>query len=293
MAPYAKNNKLYATLRACFGKEISEYLLRVIPPSKKFDELKYKIPYVLKLNSNKQKFIYFGIDHSKEPSDAESSRMERLFEEFTNSRTNEPVLALESLKKQEENVMAESSQKRGQEKIFHIARNSDMKIICPEVLSKDISAMILKTKKFSPVQIASWIFVNFLWGISSVKNSKNSVQKVKTLLSQLKKDFGINSIDNINQELSKSTDLNIQFPLETEEINLDILDKEILRKIQSPFQNHGVMNEIGIEMNYIRELFITANLLNVLLKGKDLFAVYGANHVVSQEPAFIKYFNES
>jgi hypothetical protein len=219
--------------------------------------------------------------------------MERLFEEFTNNPINEPVLALESLKEQEENVMAENAEKRGQEKIFHMARNSGMEIICPEVLNKDISAVILEGKKFSPVQIASWIFVNFLWGISFVKNSKNSIQRVKTLLSQLKKDFGINSIGDINQELSKSTDLNMQFPLEAEEINLDILDKEILRKVQSPFQNHGVMNEIGVEMNYIRELFITANLLNVLLKEKDLFAVCGANHVISQEPAFIKYFNES
>ena len=142
------------------------------------------------------------------------------------------------------------------------------------------------------MQVASWIFINSLWGILLAGISKDAIQKVEALLSQLKEDFDIISIDEINQELSRSTDLNIRIPMKAGQIELEDINKEILRKAQSPFQNHGRMNEIGVEMNYVRELFITANILKVLLEGKNLFAVYGANHVVSQEPVFRRYFSK-
>ena len=276
-----------------FGEEISRLLQGVIPLSKHFDKLKYEIPYILQLKSDKQKFIYFGMDHSKEPSLEELNMMENLFEEFiSNSNKNGSVLALEFLKKYEADKTGEDKEMRGQKKILNLAKNSGMEVICPEMHGDDISSAVLKSKKFTPVQVASWIFINSLWGILLAGISKDAIQKVEALLSQLKEDFDIISIDEINQELSRSTDLNIRIPMKAGQIELEDINKEILRKAQSPFQNHGRMNEIGVEMNYVRELFITANILKVLLEGKNLFAVYGANHVVSQEPVFRRYFSK-
>ena len=79
MAQHKENNALQTVLNDRFGEEISRLLQGVIPLSKHFDKLKYEIPYILQLKSDKQKFIYFGMDHSKEPSLEELNMMENLF----------------------------------------------------------------------------------------------------------------------------------------------------------------------------------------------------------------------
>lgn len=63
-----------------------------------------------------------------------------------------------------------------------------------------------------------------------------------------------------------------------------------LKNIQSPFLNKARINKVGGFINLARDFFIVSAILNKLGAGKNVLAVFGANHVVAQEKVLKEYF---
>jgi hypothetical protein len=65
--------------------------------------------------------------------------------------------------------------------------------------------------------------------------------------------------------------------------------KEI-KKLQDPFIKFSELNKIGADFNLARDYYISKEILKQLKSGYSVFAVFGVNHVICQEPVLRKWF---
>ena len=71
-------------------------------------------------------------------------------------------------------------------------------------------------------------------------------------------------------------------------LNQDLNSKKT-QKLLEPVGS-TVYNKISSDFRNVRDRYIAQGILNVLDKGRSVFAVFGTNHTVAQEPVFTDFF---
>jgi hypothetical protein len=66
---------------------------------------------------------------------------------------------------------------------------------------------------------------------------------------------------------------------------LDLSDKDAVRRIQSPVSNESVINDIARASLKVRDCAILDSIGKFWEEGKNIFVVYGATHAIIQERA--------
>ncbi|MDD4761574.1 MAG: hypothetical protein PHZ25_00925 [Candidatus Pacebacteria bacterium] len=277
----------------------------VIKPEK-WIKKKYKIPYVIKLFSERQKLYIIGVSHN-DFRNRQITTIERLFKDFLRNGNKNSVLATELKIPQGEkfNSKMEALKKYGEFGLAaFLSKEKGLSRKCFEPNMKEIFDNV-KKMGYGKMDIVLWSFfnaINFRW--SQEKSGENKEMLKKTII-RLDKLIGINKIKNKKNILknieknyfnyfSKRTDKILGWKLPQTFNTLIDIKSEIRKKIktaQDPFFLQTEINRIGSAVNWNRDILMAKKIMRILNSGKSVFAVCGANHTVAQEPLMKKFFN--
>lgn len=260
--------------------------LNLIIPSQKMVNSK-KLPYILDFKNEKARFVYIGVKHSNDPKNLQFKKIESLLKKFLKTANNKKsVIGIESIPPHANLPKNELIEKYGESGLLaYFAKANNLKTICPEPTQDDILKLILFENKFNELDILSWIYLNMLCAALKKEGSlPMAIVKINPVLDRIIKRGEFKKINKnpITQIQRKIRNLSGK--------SVSKMSKQELCALQDPFKIDAIFNDIGAEFNTIRNKFITRNFLNILLKGKNIFSVYGFNHVVVQEPIFKVFF---
>lgn len=264
---------------------IDALLKLVIPPQKMVNNK--KLPYILDFKNEKARFAYIGVKHSNDPKNIQFKKIELLLKKFLKAtQSKKIVIGIESIPPHANLPKNKLIEKYGESGLLaYFAKMNNLKIICPEPTQYDMLKLILFENKFNKLDILSWIYLNMLCAALKKEESLQVANiKIKPLLDQIIKKYGF-------KKINKDPIMQIQRKI----INLygksiSKMSKQELCALQDPFKIGSPFNDVGAEFNTIRDKFIARNFLDVLIKGKNIFSIYGFNHVIAQEPVFKVFF---
>lgn len=258
----------------------------------------YPAPYVLELSNDNQGLFYYGTEHTSDPSDPKFSEIEINFKSFISKWGKErTVVAIESYVP-EETLPKEEMIRKHREWGFmtFLAREAGVRMICPEPGDK-ILPLTAELFGFDKRDIMLWAFLN-TWHHRFYKMDNLTKDDVEKLITGFRKLPGWDSIDFSDlwkyfgerfEELTGKSFLPAtigEFIKTYKNINA-----EEIKKLQDPFVKYTVVNDIASAVNNVRDRYIAAGILESLKKGDSVFAVFGTNHIVAQEPLFRTHFS--
>lgn len=277
----------------------------VIKPEK-WIKKKYKIPYVIKLFSERQKLYIIGVKHN-DHRDKQIKIIEKLFKDFLKNGNKNSVSALELKISRKEKLKNKTRavNKYGEFGLAaFLSQKEGLSYKCIEPEMKEIFDNV-KKMGYKKMDIVLWSFFNaitFRW--LDKENDKNKKMIKKTII-RLDKLININRIKN-KKNLLENIEKNYfnYFFKRTNEIfgwklpqTFDILinikseTRKKIKEAQNPFITKTEINKIGLAVNWNRDILMAKKIIKILDSGKSVFAVCGANHAVAQEPLMKKFFN--
>ena len=267
-----------------------------------YSKIEHNNPYVIHLKNNKQELIFFGVDHSRNPKDAEYQRIGELFKSLIDSHSKRKIIVLL------ENFIPPRLFKTSEEMIksfgesgfvYYIAKKSGIAVICPEPKSAEILkiAASVTNKK---IEIAAWALLNSInWRLKENNHLlKEDIEATKKVLIAINK--SLKMLKRITPEkLFAILSLKINFeakrnilPSSLNDLTTVKLNSKLIKNLQNPFINQTKINNAGAEVNRARDYFIARSIIKQIKSGKSVFAVFGSDHVVCQEKVIRKYFKK-
>lgn len=80
-------------------------------------------------------------------------------------------------------------------------------------------------------------------------------------------------------------------------ISLNIISNKFkmkeIKKLQDPFIKFSELNKVGADFNLARDYYISKGILKQLKSDYNVFAVFGANHVICQEKVIRLFFDKN
>lgn len=283
---------------------ITSDILNGIISASKIAKKKYKIPYVFKWGKT---ITYIGVSHSKTPHKPHFKLIERLFQEFIADNKNNAIAVLENFVpqlKDSSNKMIKSFGETGL--VTYLADKYGIEKIVIEPEQKIILNFV--ERKFKKFDIALWIFLNYI-SVRFNSVDKLSEKEIVGFISILDKQLKINRLEKVVNVRNKKDAIK-KYYLESwrkkllaisgyeylpgiiKTIKKNDLDLAAIKKLQNPWQDKTLLNKIGVEMNDARDRLMLLSILKLLASGKKIFAVFGANHVVAQEPALKRFIKK-
>lgn len=274
-------------------------LNRILSPQKCF-LLKHKAPYILDLKKDDQELLCIGVEHSRDPKAKHYLHIIMLLKGFLKQHSKDSIiLAIEGFIPPAQKSKNSSIVNYGESGLLiYLAKKYQLNYFCPEPAQNEILKYVFNLNLFKKEDIALWIFLNTLWNIlkTSPILSEKEISSLNTLMLYLDKmlnskksnpiKFYWSRFKNRLDEITGSDSL----PDDLESLKKKQINIKTIERLQSPFIKYTVLNDIGSKINYVRDRFIAASLTEKLTEGKNIFAVFGANHVVAQEPALESFF---
>src|SRR3989344_700766 len=266
--------------------DLPDALLNLVIPYLKVANNK-KLPYILDFKNQKYRFAYIVVKHSNNPKNIQFKKIELLLKKFLKASNHKKlVIGIESIPSHTNLSKNKLIEKYGESGLLaYFAKINNLETICPEPIQDDMLKLILFENKFNELDILSWIYLNML--CASLKKEVSlptATVKIRPILDQIIKNGWFKKVNKnpIMQIHRKIRNLSGK--------SVSKMSKQELCALQDPFKVGAPLNDVGAEYNAIRDKFIAQNFLNVLLKGKNVFSVYGFNHVAAQEPVFKIFF---
>lgn len=291
--------------------DLKNPIFRKVMNPQQYSKISYSSPYILSLSKTNppQKFLYYGTEHSNDPRDQKFDDIEDRLKKFIENKSTEKVVITIEQDIPKEKLSRDKMIANYRESGFltYLADLYLLKKECPEPKGQ-IIPLLRETFSFDKDDIAVLIFLNMFHHIFKNKQSISRDKLVECFIS-LDDSFDYNRLseDMTNNEAMRIIN-SFHLPLIRrrlatligESIFPDSLDKiiedfdrlnlELIKKLQDPHIAYSVFNDIGAALNNVRDRFIAARILEILLGGNSVFAVFGTNHVIAQEPLFRYYF---
>lgn len=262
--------------------------------------IKHKTPYILDFKKDNQELLYIGVEHSRKPKAKHYLQIITLLKAFLKRHPKDSfVLAIESFIPPTQKSKNSSIINYGESGLLiYLAKKYQLNYFCPEPAQNEILKYVFDLNLFKKEDIALWIFLNTLWNIlkTSPILSEKEISSLNTLMLYLDKmlnskksnpiKFYWSRFKNRLNEITGSDSL----PDDLESLKKKQINIKTIERLQSPFIQYTVLNDIGSKINYTRDRFITDSLIQKLECGQSVFAVYGVNHVIAQEPALESFF---
>jgi hypothetical protein len=264
---------------------------KVLSP-RETDAKSYDIPYILDFYNNNSALYFIGTGHMKDKSNSIFNRIEKDLKNFVFKHKNTEIcLCLESFIP-ERSSRADIIENYGETGFLsYLGYEHNLEMVCPEPGKDHGFRKLLESQNYRPIDIASWLFLNVL---SSTLGNHNSVSKEKLPSLYWAIDFSQHLID---QSISASDILNninlltkLELPDSLPNFTKKSFEPMTIRKFHSPYHHKSVLNDIGNDLNHLRDKYITKKILELLNQNKKIFTVFGVNHAVAQEPAYEAYF---
>lgn len=277
----------------------TEILDTILKPQE-YSRLKHKTPYILDLKKDNQELLYIGVEHSRDPKAKHYLQIITLLKGFLKQHSKDSImLAIEGFIPPAQKSKNSSIVNYGESGLLiYLAKKYQLNYFCLEPAQNEILKYVFDLNLFKKEDIALWIFLNTLWNIlkTSPILSEKEISSLNALMQYLN--------EQLNNKRTHSDKFSLLlFRKRLKEItgsdllsnDLDSLKKKqinikTIERLQSPFIKYTVLNDIGSKINYTRDRFIADSLTEKLTEGKNIFAVFGANHVVAQEPALESFF---
>jgi len=243
-----------------------------------YSAIMHEHPYFYSIESNKQILYYFGAEHSKDIFHSQFEILEEKWNDFLN-KTNpkKRMVFFEGKVDAKQLVTLEDSIKKYGESgaIVFWANQSNVPSHRPE---PDIKIEIEKLlDDFTKDEIFYFYLGRAIghWqhGMVMQKDFDKflcfNIERYKTILDWEDFVFSFETFKRIHKQIfGKELDLN---------------DKNLLRKSTSPTIKGTVFNEIARESSTIRNIFMLDQIEEKWQKGYSIFIVYGSGHAVMQE----------
>lgn len=253
----------------------------------------YLAPYVVNISGRHQGLIYYGTEHSQDPNQTKFTDIETKFKNFLNIYSPAKVnFAIESSIPPEVLDRGDMIKKYKESGfLVYLSKKYGVDFFCPEPGNR-IIPLLLSFSESAPEDIAAWMFLNSI-AFDFRFNKSFSAQYLKDSVATISNLIPNASYTLFGSRLSQAIGKKL-IPENSEELILGIqkLDFDSIEKLLSPFDSSTVFNIISSDFRNVRDRFIAREILSVLEKGMSVFAVFGTNHAIAQEPVF-KYFFES
>ncbi|MBI2628074.1 MAG: hypothetical protein HYW71_01395 [Candidatus Niyogibacteria bacterium] len=275
--------------------KIEKTILKNLIPLQKYTKLRHKNPYLLNFFKGKQEIFYLGIEHSRNLKNKQFKLIEESLRKFLNRHEkNKIVIFLESFIPPLINNREKMIINFGETGLIYlISVREKLKVFCPEP-SQEQNLDFVKNRKHNAIDIFLWIFINILYNKLATKKRKKLTEKItKETFTVIKKIIKTQKKFGIEKEFAKQ--LNLILRNKTKKSFFEILNELTLKeikKLQDPFIKFSKLNKIGADFNLARDYYISKEIIKQLKRNKNIFAVFGKNHVICQEPILKKYFKK-
>jgi len=243
-------------------------------------EVRGQVPYIYSLNNKGQSLYYFGAKHVMDPKHPQFDYLHEQWLNFLDNKTKEEIIVVCEGEVNEKNLsnLDDAIKKHGESgAIVFWANQENIQTVRPEPTIEDDANELLK--KFSKEEIFYFYIIRGIvsWQRKVEPGDFNvyilkSVERYKNIFNWEDFDFSFDT-----------TILNEHKKLFGKE--LDLNDKEFLRKIPVPVGNISIINEVARTSSQNRNFFILDNIEKLWNKGKNMFIVFGASHAIMQERA--------
>ncbi len=249
----------------------------------------YETPYVIKLNNEDGEILCIGVEHSIDPLHNNYVVIESLFKDFIKKGKEYTVVLIENFKPEIESKKNMIKKYGESGFLVWLSNKYDVKSICPEPSPNEVMNFVIEKWNFKKEDILLWIFLNML--LYALKSQKtNIVNNADNIINQIKDigdSIGIKkSFDEyllyFQNKLNEIFGNGFVFGNKNELLNQEWNIKEI-EDIQNPFIKKTIINEIGAAFNSARDAYIALAKIKLFEEGKNIFSVFGKNHVVCQE----------
>ena len=272
----------------------NKILNKILSPQECF-LLKHKMPYILDLKKGNQGLLYMGVEHSRDPKNKQYLQIASLFKKFLRQYSKDSImLAIEGFVPSAPSSKNDGIVNFGESGLLmHLAQKYQLDYFCPEPSQNEILKYVLNLNLFKKEDIALWIFLNTLWNILKVSPtlSEKEISSLNTLISYLDRQLDSRKSNpnkfywaRFKKRLNEITGGEV-LPDNLENLEQKQIDIKIIERLQNPFIEGTVLNNIGSKINYARDRLIAASFIKKITRGENIFSIYGVNHVVAQEPA--------
>lgn len=275
---------------------MDQFFINNLITTQEYSKLKHHLSYTLNIKAKGKELLYLGVSHGRDPLDRKFRKIESLFRKFVRKHAEQNVInILENYIPSSVLSRDEMIKKHGETGLmFLLSMELGIKVVCPEP-SPSESIKFVESRGRDRVDILLWIFLNIL-------NSRLGKQKTVVLEEA---HVAFLSVYKINREqqvfkCDSKADLEFIFKRRLKEIllfNDDLFQKSLeeilmslgalkIKKLQDPFLKFSAINLIGSDFNLARDYFVGSEIIDQLFnKRKNVFAVFGLNHVICQEKA--------
>lgn len=237
--------------------------------SPQHDEIYQKttFPYVLRLEKGEGKLTFIGPQHIYDPADPQLKKIEELWQEA------QPDVALVEGRVTDYTGKPEEAAKRGEPYfVLVLARQSNVDIYSLEPESKVEGAALAKAE--TPQRALLFLTLR---GYISNRKTRGPVADslVQFMIARRAKEYGLEC------DLKTVADMDAMW-------KKDFPDKPDWRQIEErdtwPGEEHTYLNRLSNVANDVRDEHWAKTMIDLVRKGKRLFAVGGASHVINLEP---------
>lgn len=255
-----------------------------------FETLEYTSPYIFESALNDQKLIFFGANHSRDPSNFQYPILAELWKTY--SERFEPhkcIVLVEGGKRFYPEPTLDEAVINGSEGSFisYLAFEKKIRIECPEP-SRDIINTHLE-RSFSLDEIQYYYFARVVHQWSRFLDKPSFDDYIDKCL---KHDEIENGWQNYDYSFTHMMNLHKKFF----RTKFDYHDSNFFYSHINPFMYTSVINEVSYDEGRYRDIHIVKEILKYLSLGLSPFAVFGSGHAVVQEQAlkdFITFQDKS
>ena len=275
-------------------------ILDAILTPQEYSQLKYKTPYILDFKKNNQEMLYIGVEHSRDYNAKQYLEIESLFEKFLKQYPSDTIIiAIENFIPPAQKSKNDSIVSYGESGLLlYLAKKYKLNYFCPEPTQDNIIQYILDKNLFKKEDIALWIFLNTLFNV--LKKTPIIGEKellfLDSIISSIVQRFESKKTDKYYwplfiKRLREITGSDV-LPNSANDLRFKQINIKLIEQLQNPFIKETILNDIGSMINYARDRFIADSIIKTIAHGKNIFAVFGVNHVVAQEPALRLIFSK-
>ncbi len=243
----------------------------------------FELPYVVELEPENQKLLFYGAEHTNNPDDPQFQDIERRWNLFMTSATN-PLALVEG---RFDEVKVEDTQDRttsivaGGEAQFvvHLARRDSVPVTSPEPeLATEANELAIE---FGQNKVLFFYFMRQLSWWNGFSEKPDMHKEATAMLNIMQKslqwqdvDFSLDEMETIHQRLFNKP------------LNWD--DMQWIYDVTTPMTQNYVTNVISRRSGELRDEHILSEVQKHWRQGRSLFLIFGSAHAIRLEPALRK-----
>lgn len=239
----------------------------------------HEVPYFYFIKRSKQSLYHFGAKHTRDPHHPQFNLLLEKWQNFLDATTQtKRIVFIEGRASVDQiTTLEESINNRGETgAAIFLSIQEDIPFYRPEPETKDEVTELLK--EFSRDDIFYFYVSRAVGSSLRVLSSENLTKTLELKIKQYQNelqwndfDFSLKNFEKIHQKIFNK--------------KIDFDDKDFFIKISNPRLSETKINIITKKTSTFRNNFILSQIEKYWVEGYSIFIVYGASHVVMQEPA--------